>query len=203
MTNRAMSSRDNILAAIRANKPALRAAAPAVPCFDADYPADTAGLIARFRQSLEAMGGRWLEPAAGQAVPDLLADQLPDDAAVCSNVPEYIGQRVLRADTRPTDLADVDTAIVRARFGVAETGSVCFTENELGVNALGYLAQHLIVLLDPDDIVTTMHRAYRRRDYQDARYTVFHTGPSATADIQGVLVRGAQGVRSLTVIPTR
>jgi L-lactate dehydrogenase complex protein LldG len=27
------------------------------------------------------------------------------------------------------------------------------------------------------------------------------TGPSATADIEGVLVRGAQGVRSLSVVP--
>ena len=27
------------------------------------------------------------------------------------------------------------------------------------------------------------------------------TGPSATADIEGVLIRGAQGVRTLTVIP--
>jgi len=27
------------------------------------------------------------------------------------------------------------------------------------------------------------------------------TGPSATADIEGVLVRGAQGIRSLNVIP--
>jgi L-lactate dehydrogenase complex protein LldG len=27
------------------------------------------------------------------------------------------------------------------------------------------------------------------------------TGPSATADIEGVLIRGAQGVRSLKLIP--
>ena len=27
------------------------------------------------------------------------------------------------------------------------------------------------------------------------------TGPSATADIEGVLVRGAQGIRTLTVVP--
>jgi L-lactate dehydrogenase complex protein LldG len=26
------------------------------------------------------------------------------------------------------------------------------------------------------------------------------TGPSATADIEGVMIRGAQGVRSLTVV---
>ena len=30
-----------------------------------------------------------------------------------------------------------------------------------------------------------------------AKYAVLMTGPSATADIEGVLVRGAQGIRSL------
>jgi len=29
------------------------------------------------------------------------------------------------------------------------------------------------------------------------------TGPSATADIEGVLIRGAQGIRTLTVIPAK
>jgi L-lactate dehydrogenase complex protein LldG len=27
------------------------------------------------------------------------------------------------------------------------------------------------------------------------------TGPSATADIEGVLIHGAQGIRSLTLVP--
>jgi L-lactate dehydrogenase complex protein LldG len=27
------------------------------------------------------------------------------------------------------------------------------------------------------------------------------TGPSATADIEGVLIHGAQGIRTMTVIP--
>jgi L-lactate dehydrogenase complex protein LldG len=29
---------------------------------------------------------------------------------------------------------------------------------------------------------------------------LFHTGPSATADIEGVLIHGAQGVRSLSIL---
>jgi L-lactate dehydrogenase complex protein LldG len=91
--------------------------------------------------------------------------------------------------------------VVRAAFGVARTGSVCLTEATLGVNALGYLPQHLIVLLDPADLVQNLHHAYARPEFRDHTYVVFHTGPSATADIEGVLIHGAQGVRGLSVIP--
>jgi L-lactate dehydrogenase complex protein LldG len=45
-----------------------------------------------------------------------------------------------------------------------------------------------------------MHDAYRQRAEFDVRYGVFMTGPSATADIEGVLIHGAQGIRSLTVV---
>lgn len=75
------------------------------------------------------------------------------------------------------------------------------TDEGLGVNTLGYLPQHLIVLLDPADIVPNIHHAYRRPEWRERHYAVFHTGPSATADIEGVLIHGAQGVRSLSVLP--
>jgi L-lactate utilization protein LutC len=45
-------------------------------------------------------------------------------------------------------LADVDVAIVRASFAVAETGSVLLSEENIGITALVYLAQYLVVLLD-------------------------------------------------------
>jgi L-lactate dehydrogenase complex protein LldG len=94
----------------------------------------------------------------------------------------------------------VDVGVVRASFGVAETGSVWVTEADFQVSALGFLSQHLVVLLDPAAIVPNMHHAYRRRADFDAGYGVFMTGPSATADIEGVLIHGAQGIRSLTVV---
>ena len=71
---------------------------------------------------------------------------------------------------------------------------------DLQVNAVAYLAQHLIVLLDPADIVVNLHHAYRRPEFRDRLYASFHTGPSATANIEGVLIQGAQGVRSLSVL---
>jgi L-lactate dehydrogenase complex protein LldG len=45
-----------------------------------------------------------------------------------------------------------------------------------------------------------MHHAYGQRAQFEAGYGVFMTGPSATADIEGVLIQGAQGIRSLTVV---
>ena len=114
-------------------------------------------------------------------------------------VPEIAGNRDLATVAQPKDLEDVDVAIVRAVLGVAETGSVLFTQDELRVNAVAYLAQHLVVLLDPADILVNIQAAYRRPEFGRAAYAVLHTGPSATADIEGVLIHGAQGVRSLTV----
>jgi len=53
------------------------------------------------------------------------------------------------------------------------------------VNALGFLSQHLVVLLDPASIVPNLHHAYRRRAEFDAPYGVLMTGPSATAGLFG------------------
>ena len=192
-----MSARDEILAAVRAHRPNLERPDPLPPLFDSEPPAD---LLGAFGQALERMGGEMLRPDAEDALAPVRA-RLAGARVVCSRVPEIAGNRALGPDTKPADLADVDYAVVRAAFGVAETGSVCLTETELGINTLGYLAQNLIVLLDPADIVVNIHHAYRRPEWRRGHYAVFHTGPSATADIEGVLIHGAQGVRSLAVLP--
>ena len=96
----------------------------------------------------------------------------------------------------------MDVGVVRARFGVAETGSVWLSETEFKVNALGFLSQHLVVC---STSATSSEPAPRLSapDFFTVDYAVFMTGPSATADIEGVLIRGAQGIRSLTVIPRK
>ena len=49
-------------------------------------------------------------------------------------------------------------------------------------------------------IVDSMHDAYGRIDLAASPYGVFLAGPSATGDIEGVIIHGAQGARSLTVL---
>jgi hypothetical protein len=72
-------------------------------------------------------------------------------------------------------------------------------EEDLVVDALAFLSQHLIVLLDPAQIVANMHAAYRRVRLDATAYGCFMMGPSATADVEATLVHGAQGARSLNV----
>jgi L-lactate dehydrogenase complex protein LldG len=193
-----MSSRDDILASIRQNLPRADRPLPAVPLFDDSPPAS---LRAAFKDSLHRMGGVFLDPPASGDMLGPVREKIAGAKIVCSTVPEIAGNRDIAGIGAPQDLADVDFAIVRASFAVAETGSVLLSDEDLHVNAVAYLAQHLIVLLDPADIVVNLHHAYRRPEFRDRRYASFHTGPSATADIEGVLIHGAQGVRSLSVLP--
>ena len=197
MSASSASARDDIMASIRANLPQPPRELPVVPMFnDIPHP----GLEAWFKDNLEKMGGEWLEhPASGDPLAPVHA-KTAGAKVVVSMAPEVPGTRPVGSPADPHSLADVDFAVVRCAFAVAETGSVLFTEAELGTNALGYLPQHLIVLLDPADIVLNIHHAYRRPEFRQAHYATFHTGPSATADIEGVLVHGAQGVRSLSVL---
>jgi L-lactate dehydrogenase complex protein LldG len=192
-----MSSRDIILASIRANLPKLERPLPAVPKFADDPPAD---LVEAFAKNLTRMGGRTITADPADDVRASLRTLLEHSRLVCSAAPEIGGELDLAAVADPRALADVDHAVVRACCGVAETGSVLLTDVDLKVNALAYLAQHLIVLLDPADIVVNIHSAYARPEFRERRYAVFHSGPSATADIEGVLILGAQGVRSLSVL---
>ena len=191
-----MSARDAILAEIRRNRPAGDFPLPEVPLFAALVGDD---LVVEFGERLKRMGGRVTHPEAG----DIFAgvrERLDGAKVVASAVPELTGNRDLRAVRYPQEVEDVDVAVVRAVFGIAETGSVLFTQDQLIVNAVAYLAQHLVVLLDPADILPNVQAAYRRPEFGRSAYAVLHTGPSATADIEGVLIHGAQGVRSLTVV---
>jgi L-lactate dehydrogenase complex protein LldG len=158
-------------------------------------------LLATFTAALTRMGGTFVEPPTRGSLDSFLFDRFPQACVICSATPEVRGTRAIDSVSQPSELQDVDVGVVRAAFGVAETGSVWLSEVEFGINALGFLSQHLIVLLDPAAIVPDLHHAYRHRGFLDARYAVLMTGPSATADIEGVLVRGAQGIRSLTVVP--
>ncbi|HVL39940.1 MAG TPA: LUD domain-containing protein [Fimbriimonadaceae bacterium] len=93
---------------------------------------------------------------------------------------------------------DADVGATTALCGVAETGSVLL-EAGPGRNRMASLAPPLhIVFLRRSALVATLEDAFKA---MTRRTAVLITGPSRTADIEGVLVRGVHGPRNLWVCP--
>jgi L-lactate dehydrogenase complex protein LldG len=215
-----MSPRDAILSAVRRNVPRPAVPLPEIPGTDrkgisgglgyknhltrlpevTGFPEEGEPILPYFRRQLEAMGGRSFEVADAAVARAKVVELFPAARVVCSAVDEVPGTHRI-ADVRdPHELNDVDVGVVRSPLGVAEAGAVWLTQAELVVNALAVLSQHLVVLLDPAAVVDSMHDAYGRLDLTASPYGVFLAGPSATGDIEGVIIHGAQGARSLTVL---
>jgi L-lactate dehydrogenase complex protein LldG len=67
--------------------------------------------------------------------------------------------------------------VVRVGFGIAESGALWLSQEGPVVIALGLLSQHLIVFLDPKQIVSDMREAYRRIRLDKTAYGRFMMGP--------------------------
>ena len=214
-----MNSRDAILANVRKNLPQPKVPLPDLDEFrgkrtalslgykehltqlpEVQYARVSADLLAAFQKQLEAMGGRSYVVADAAGIAAKIKELVPQAKVVCSAVPEVAGTRRVEKVKDPHELNDVDVGVVRSPLGVAEAGAVWLTQSELVVNALGVLSQHLVVLLDAAGIVATMHDAYEEIALDASPYGLFMAGPSATGDIEGVIIHGAQGARTLTVL---
>jgi L-lactate dehydrogenase complex protein LldG len=165
------------------------------------FPKPGEPLAAYFQKQLAAMGGQSFVVSGYDEARSKIASLFPEANVICSVVPGIPGNRPIIAGQGGQAINDVDVAVLRSRLGVAEAGAVWLNDADLVIPALGVLAQHLVVLLNPEDIVPTLHEAYTGRFHPaDHAYSLFMAGPSATGDIEGVIIHGAQGARSLTVL---
>lgn len=187
--------RDAILDAVQKNQPASRPM-PQVPHFGVD---DTGDLVESFSHGVVRMAGTVI----ADPVPDLddfVRSRFPDAQVICSAVPECKGTIRPAELSHWSEASKIDVSIVRSPLGVAETGSVLLSDVELQVNTIAFLSHDLVVLFDPNQIVRNLHDAYRHPYFKARPYSLLMTGPSGSADIGGVTVHPAQGVKTLTVI---
>ena len=185
-----MSSREKILSSIAANKPTL-VALPKVPMFEGD------GSIERFKTVLQSIGATAVELDSETDCQAAITQYYSDMKNIASKIVK--ANVAINTGTPKEILEQVDLAVIQGEIGVAENGTIWVPESNMLNRALPFITQHLVLVLDKNNIVANMQQAYDRLKSVGS-YGVFIAGPSKTADIEQSLVIGAHGARSMMVL---
>ncbi|MBN2234297.1 MAG: LUD domain-containing protein [Opitutales bacterium] len=161
-----------------------------------DTDSDSASLWETFCQRFRAVNGQTIE-----GIGPLIALLLNADAKHGYLAPELNGPLAgplqnagitLESAIDTTRIDDYAFGITRAAGIIAETGSVVINESSTP-SRLGALAPWIhVTLIDANTkVFATLVDAIK--DLGDEPYVVFATGPSKTADVEGILIEGVHG----------
>jgi L-lactate dehydrogenase complex protein LldG len=165
-----------------------------------------------FKRRLDSLGVTVTEGPASEC--EDLVDEAAGDPAVGVALAEEgddadDGSIALpdRVATDPTtaELRAAHTGVTDASLGVAEYGSVAIEADTAGTEPVSLFVDRHVVVLREGDLVPDMPDAFdwlgpKARD--ESVDVVFATGPSATADMGG-LVHGAHGPKEVHVVLLR
>ena len=137
------------------------------------------------------------EPAVGVPLGHSGPDALADSAA---SLPERVA-----TDPTTADLRAAHTGVTAASLGIASYGSVAIEADADGTEPVSLFVDRHVVVLREVDLVPDVPDAFawlgpKARD--ESVDVVFATGPSATADLGG-LVHGAHGPKEVHVVLLR
>jgi L-lactate dehydrogenase complex protein LldG len=189
-----MSSRDKILAAVKANQPEL-IEIPVV-----NIPQSDEGLVERFTAIATAIGSKVVEIASLEEIKEYVATHFDVQSRIISSFSDLANIAETNiSEFDPHELENVDLAILKAEIAVAENGALWVPEGNTMQRVLPFITQHLALVVSKSALVPTMHQAYEIIGDSEYGYSAFIAGPSKTADIEQSLVLGAHGPRSMIV----
>jgi len=157
-----------------------------------------ANCAGEFLTILEKIGGKGVEVKDWAAVGEYVSQNFSSSGRILSTIPELPWFSPQFSDD-PHAFENVDLAILKGHFGVAENGAVWITDKLMGDRSIPFISQHLALVINKQDIVPTLQEAYERIDYDLYDYGTFIAGPSKTADIEQSLVLGAHGPKGMIV----
>ena len=154
----------------------------------------------QFATLLKSVGGlaSWLKD--DQSIEEFIENSYENLGKIATNLDIDIKHIKANDINNPHDLKDIDLAIIRGEFGVAENGAVWIKEEDNQNRAIYFIARKLLILVNKGEIVNSMHEAYKKIKFADAGFGTFISGPSKTADIEQALVIGAHGAMECRVL---
>jgi L-lactate dehydrogenase complex protein LldG len=189
-----MNSRAQILEAV------LRSQPETTPLPDiSQFTGDSTGVIQKYIGIFKTIGGSALEIQDINAIKQYIDEHFDVSKRVVTTLPELTDRFESITEVDPHLYQDVELAVIKGHFAVAENGAVWLTDDVMGQRIIPYICQHLAVIVTAESIVPTLHEAYQKIGLGDYGFGGFIAGPSKTADIEQALVLGAHGPLSMTV----
>ncbi len=190
-----MSSREKILEAVLKNQPPTTLL-PDISMFKGD----NKDAVQKYIDVFKSIGGSAFLVDDIAAVKVFIEENFDATKRIVTTLPELSDRSdLLSAAIDPHIYEDVELAVIKAHFAVAENGAVWLTEDIIGQRIIPYICQHLAVVVSAESIVPTLHEAYAEIGISDYGFGGFIGGPSKTADIEQALVLGAHGPLTMTV----
>ena len=190
-----MTTREIILEAVLKNQPA----ATSLPDVS-EFKGDRTNIVQTYIDVFKTIGGAAYLVDDLVEVRNLLHENFDFAKRIVTTLPNLTDiAELITAENDPHSFEDVEVAIIKAHFSVAENGAVWLTDELMGQRIIPFICQHLAVIIRAEDIVPTLHEAYEIIGTGDYGFGGFIGGPSKTADIEQALVLGAHGPLSMTV----
>jgi len=170
---------------------------------------DMESRIATMRMRIEALAGKTERTADPRA---LVADAIAGKTAVASNSP-YLAEcgittlpGVRSGITDREELRDVcataDIGITSADYALADTGTLVMIASPQESRLVSLLPPMHLAIVPKDRILTGLDELFTilPQPAETSSSMVLITGPSRTADIEQILVRGVHGPGQITVV---
>ncbi len=205
-----MSARDEIVARIRAARPAAPPP-PHVPAYRRVSLADRDALVARLRERLASYHVGVLQARGDGEIGEVATNRLAERGIASLVIPPDLPASWRPSSPLPTEDAGLDLAALDAAAGVmtgcllaiAETGTIVLDGGPgQGRRALTLLPDYHLCVVRESSIVGILPEAIAtlRPHVLHGAPITFISGPSATADIELERVEGVHGPRVLDVI---
>jgi L-lactate dehydrogenase complex protein LldG len=194
-----MTSKEKILENIKKNNVVVNVELPSYENFGITFE----NKFEKFSTMIESVGGKALR-IDKKDLDKTIQELYKDEKIISSNVEGFtLGNFDSNQEIDPHKLKDIDVAVVKGNFAVAENGAIWMKNEDNRHRSLYFIAQNIVIVIDEKEIVSNMHEAYEKINFEDGSYGVFISGPSKTADIEQSLVIGAHGPKSGYVIFTK